>query len=361
MKASTKYVPFEASHPGSLILDEIKFRGINQADLAVQMSVQKSLLNEIIKGKRALTADIALLLEKILEIPAQYWMNLQSQFELDLARINEKNIKKLANVEKWSIINQYVPISYLKKQNYIQDDINDNIEKIKSIYSVDSIDQLVQKNAQQHFAFYRKSEKLIVEDKNMLAWNMLAQFEAKNQTINSFNYSNVPSLIEELKQIFFENSNTIEKVKTKLNQYGVKFILLEKIEKAPIDGYTFWSGDNPAIAMTVRHKRIDNFAFTLMHEIGHIDLHLKNDKNIQFFDLTTKSTTAVEVEADDYAQRNLITPLEWQSIINLPEINDYSLNLKANEFKINPAIILGRISHDANYYRISTTIDKLLK
>jgi HTH-type transcriptional regulator/antitoxin HigA len=167
MKASTKYIPFEASHPGSLILDEIKFRGINQADLAVQMSVQKSLLNEIIKGKRALTADIALLLEKILEIPAQYWMNLQSQYELDLARINEKNIKKLANVEKWSIINQYVPISYLKKQNYIQDDINDNIEKIKSIYNVDSIDQLVQKNAQQHFAFYRKSEKLIVEDKNM--------------------------------------------------------------------------------------------------------------------------------------------------------------------------------------------------
>ncbi len=42
--------------------------------------------------------------------------------------------------------------------------------------------------------------------------------------------------------------------------------------------FSFWSGNNPAIALTLRHDRIENFAFTQTHEIAHIDLHLKNIK-----------------------------------------------------------------------------------
>lgn len=362
MKTKREIIPFEASHPGTLILDEIEFRGISQVELATQLDVQKSFLNEIIKGKRALTADIAILLENILDISAEYWMKLQSQYELDLARIKEKNIVRLANSESWNIIKRLVPVSYLKKHGYLVDDLGQNIEKVKDIYEVASIDHLVQKAAQQHFAYHRKSEKLIADDKNMLAWNMLAQYEAKNQEVNSFNYSNVPTLKNELKRLFYQNTNTIENVQNKLKQYGIKFVLVDKIEKAPIDGYTFWSGENPAIAMTIRHKRIDNFAFTIMHELGHIDIHLRADRDQHFFDLTgNKDKSEVyEEEADNYAQLNLISPEEWNSIINLPEINDYSIRLKANEFGINPAIILGRISHDSNYYAFKSRIDKKL-
>lgn len=362
MKTKNEFIPFEASHPGTLILDEIIFRGISQVDLAFQLDVKTSFLNEIIKGKRSLTADIAILLENILEIPAEYWMKLQSQYELDLARIKEKNIVRLANSESWNIIKNLLPVSYLKKRSYLTEDIGKNIEKVKDIYQVTSIDQLVQKAAQQHFAYHRKSEKLIVDDKNMLAWNMLAKYEAKNQEVNSFNYSNIPSLKNELKKLFYQNTNTVENVKNKLKQYGIKFVLVDKIEKAPIDGYTFWSGDNPAIAMTIRHKRIDNFAFTIMHELGHIDLHLKADKNQQFFDLSGKKdkSEVYEEEADNYAQLNLISPDEWSSICNLPELNDYSIKLKSDEYGINAAIILGRINHEFNHYSINTSIEKVL-
>lgn len=363
MKTGHTPIPFEASHPGTLIFDEIKFRRINQKDLATQMGIQPTLLNEIIKGKRALTADIAILLEKILEIPADYWMRLQSQYEIDLARIKEKNVTKLANLEAWKIIEEYVPTGYFKKQGYLHGDLNTDIKKVKDIYDIDSIDCLVQKAAQQHVELHRKSEKLIVDDKNILAWNMLAKYESKNQQVNSFNFDNIPSLIKELQAIFYENSDTVEKVKSKLNQYGIKFVLVAKIEKAPIDGYTFWSDDNPAIAMTIRHKRIDNFAFTILHELGHIDLHLRKDKSKQFFDLNGKKENLefIEKEADLYAQQKLIDPKQWESIISLPDLTDYSINLKSKEYKINPAIILGRISHEVNYYAISTHIDKTLR
>lgn len=363
MNATTKHIPFEASHPGSLLLDEIKFRNLNQKEIANQMEIQPSLFNEIIKGKRALTADIAILLEKILEIPADYWMRLQSQYEIDLARIKEKNIQKLANIESWGIIKNYVPTSYFRKNNYLKEDLTVDIKTIKSIYEVDSIDMLVQKTVQQHFAYHRKSEKLKVDDKNMLAWNMLAKYEVKNQPVNSFNDSNIPSLIKELKEIFYENTNTINRVKAKLNQYGIKFVLVAKIEKAPIDGYTFWSENNPAIAMTIRHKRIDNFAFTIMHELGHIDLHLKHDREKHFFDLSDKKghSDDVEKEADSYAQSNLISTNEWEDIIQLPVRDDHSIKVISEKHKINPAIILGRMSYEAASYAINTSIDKTLK
>jgi HTH-type transcriptional regulator/antitoxin HigA len=101
MRNQNEIVPFIASHPGSLILDEIQFRKISQTDLAARMGVQKSLLNELIKGKRAVSADVALLLEQILEIPAEYWMKLQSQYELDRARIQQKTIDRLAHSANW--------------------------------------------------------------------------------------------------------------------------------------------------------------------------------------------------------------------------------------------------------------------
>ena len=43
--------------------------------------------------------------------------------------------------------------------------------------------------------------------------------------------------------------------------------MIDKLEKTPIDGYSFWSNNNPVIALTLRHNRVDNLAFTILHEI----------------------------------------------------------------------------------------------
>lgn len=102
MATQNNILPFEATHPGILIKDELDARSdLKQKDLAKGLGVKASFLNEIIKGKRPVTADLAILLEKILEIPADYWMKFQSQYEIDKARIKEKNIAKLKNIELW--------------------------------------------------------------------------------------------------------------------------------------------------------------------------------------------------------------------------------------------------------------------
>lgn len=361
MTTKNKIIPFNATHPGQLIKDEIECRSeLNQKSLAKELGVKASFLNEIVKGKRPVTADLAILLEGVLEIPADYWMKFQSQYEIDKARIKERNILKLKNIEIWSVIKKYVPVNYFKKLNYLGDNIEEDISIIKTIYSINTVDELVSSFAQNKFAFYRKSEKLKIDEKNMFAWSSLALYEAKNQNVNTFNFDNINQLCKDLNTIFYNNSSTIENVQSILFQYGIKLVLIPKLEKTLVDGFSFWSEENPAIALTLRHKRIDNFAFTLMHEIGHIAKHLRNNKEQRFLDLTTKdSTNNFEKEADSFAQEKLISTEYWNDIIrNYLPLNEDKIIVIGEKYNINPAILLGRICFETNFYAVKTIINK---
>ncbi len=363
MATHNNILPFKATHPGSLIKDEIEARpDLKQKDLAVELGVKASFLNEIIKGKRPVTADIAVLLEEILGIPADYWMRFQSQYEIDKARIKEKNIARLKNIEIWKVIKEYVPVRYLKKSGYISDNLEKDIPTIKAIYGVEKVDDLVSAYAENKFTFYRKSDKLQVDEKNMFAWSSLALYEAKMQKVNTFRFENIDQLCVDLNNIFYSNTDTINHVKSTLNQYGIKLLLIQKLEKTPVDGFSFWSEDNPAIALTLRHSRIDNFAFTIMHEIGHINLHLKSNKEQSFLDLTTKNKTdTLESEADSFAKEKLISKDCWNELLEYGlSQNDEEIIHIGKKYHINPAIILGRICYEKNSYSCKTKIDRKL-
>lgn len=83
-------VPFEATHPGELIKDELKERGLTQKRLSEITGIQASVISETITGKRSISLNMAIALEKALGIPADMWMNLQTQYNLDTANIAER-------------------------------------------------------------------------------------------------------------------------------------------------------------------------------------------------------------------------------------------------------------------------------
>jgi HTH-type transcriptional regulator/antitoxin HigA len=73
-------------HPGAILSDEIKARGLKQKDLAKDVGITTTMLSDLIHGRRNITADLALKLEDTLDISAMFWMNLQSKYDLDKAR-----------------------------------------------------------------------------------------------------------------------------------------------------------------------------------------------------------------------------------------------------------------------------------
>jgi len=79
-------------HPGKILLEDfLQPMGISQYRLAKDTSVPARRINEIVHGKRAVTADTALRLGKFFNMSPQFWMNLQSRYELEVAEDRLKN------------------------------------------------------------------------------------------------------------------------------------------------------------------------------------------------------------------------------------------------------------------------------
>jgi HTH-type transcriptional regulator/antitoxin HigA len=93
MVTKTKTYPNIAIPPGEFLAEEIGARSITQKELARRMGRPLNAINEIVNGKKAITAETALQLEEVMqEIPARFWLNLETDYQLTKALI-AKNAK----------------------------------------------------------------------------------------------------------------------------------------------------------------------------------------------------------------------------------------------------------------------------
>lgn len=99
MKANN-VLPFEPTHPGVLIANELKARGISQAKLSASIGVSASLINEVIKGKRGVNTEMALLIEAALYIPADLLLKHQSAYNVQMAKSDKIFMWRLSAVRK---------------------------------------------------------------------------------------------------------------------------------------------------------------------------------------------------------------------------------------------------------------------
>ena len=91
MVTKTNAYPDVAIHPGEYLAEEIEARGISQKELARRMGRPLNAINEIINGKKTITAETALQLEEVMsEIPARFWLNLEIDYQLTMALINKR-------------------------------------------------------------------------------------------------------------------------------------------------------------------------------------------------------------------------------------------------------------------------------
>lgn len=91
MVIETSVYPDVAIPPGEYLAEEIEERGLSQKELARRMGRPLNAINEIINGKKAITAETALQLEEVMpEIPARFWLNLETDYQLTKALINRR-------------------------------------------------------------------------------------------------------------------------------------------------------------------------------------------------------------------------------------------------------------------------------
>ena len=93
-----------AIHPGEILKEELEARDISQKDFAKAISVSYTMLNEILNGKRSITADFAILVEAALGTPAEHWLNMQARYNLQTAKTKEtvkSRFESIRNLSPW--------------------------------------------------------------------------------------------------------------------------------------------------------------------------------------------------------------------------------------------------------------------
>lgn len=131
-----------------------------------------------------------------------------------------------------------------------------------------------------------------------------------------------------------------------LNSHGIHLIIEPHLPKTYLDGAVCLSANgNPVIALTLRHDKLDNFWFSLMHELAHIALHVDGTETWYLDNLDVQGADEIEQEADALAQESLIPSASW----NLEKIIDATdVRSLANKLSISPSIIAGRVRYELN-------------
>ena len=138
-----------------------------------------------------------------------------------------------------------------------------------------------------------------------------------------------------------------------LEKQGVAVVVERHLPGTYLDGAAFLREDGcPVIGLTLRHDKLDNFWFTLLHELAHVGWHLSKERNAIFDDMTASATHVIEREADQLAAEALIPRVEWRKAKLNEDATADTVTLFAQKLGRHPAIIVGRLQHELDNYKL---------
>ncbi len=145
--------------------------------------------------------------------------------------------------------------------------------------------------------------------------------------------------------------------KEHLARHGIALVIEPHFQKTFLDGAAMLDGKHPIVALTLRHDRLDNFWFALLHELVHVGWHLTERTPFFSDDLDSHSKLdKIEKEADEIATEALIPADAWaKSAVRESHSADDARAL-AHKLGIHPSIVAGRVRRETRNYRILTQL-----
>lgn len=355
-----KGTDYSTIHPGMVLKEELEAKGFSNKEFASTIGMPASVLSDILNGKRSVTPDIAILLEAGLGRDAADWLALQAARDIEVAKRKEEFLKKQQDIETWKAIQDYCNVRILEKT--IPGGLGKNTrEKIDSVYSFFSVKDTQELRAKfledVNPSYFRQSTK-VSDPINLFTWKYMAYSasEQAQKPTSTFDGGSLDKLLSDVKEIIYNNQNTLNRLRDSLAEYGIKFVILPNQQGTHIDGFSFWRGKWPTITLTLRGQKLDILAFTLLHEICHVYKHLnRGDEEKTCISIDGEKNTLEEKEADSFARNELIPTMQWQLFkASCMGVSPYAMGPRIREFSernaIHPSLVLGRYQHDFNVF-----------
>jgi HTH-type transcriptional regulator / antitoxin HigA len=329
-------------------IEAIKFRmdqlGLTQKEMVPYIG-SKSKVSEVLNGKRPLTLAMMRSLNKALGLSAEVLLKVPgAAFPDEMQGLEWKKF----------------PLAEMAKRCWLS--VKENVEERAEEIMRDLIEQAGGMEGASA-AFFRKTKGARFNAKMdtyaLTAWclRVLALAE-KNPLPKKFTKSAIKqSTLQEIARLsYFENGPLL--AKEYLEKHGIHLIVVAQLPKTYLDGAAMLLPDGtPVIGLTLRHDRIDNFWFCLLHELAHVAKHLNTSKRIIVDDLDLKMTIpgiedAAEKEADEMTSEALIPKKVWGINPVHQNFTAEKVHTLAEKLKIHPAIIAGRVRRERNNYKL---------
>lgn len=344
----------ECRSPGQLIDAALKDRGWTQRVLAIVLSVDETGLNKIIADKRTVSAEMALLLEEVLDLPATQVLQLQTQYELAKARLVSRPDPSRATRAK---VFGGLPVSEMIKRGWLDAvDVRD-VESVQNaltkFFQVESVDQI---EVLPHAA--KKTEAATQATATQMAWLCRVKQIASEMIVSRYTLQSGRKAVELLRGLL-SAAEEVRKVPRIMAECGIRFVIVESLPNAKIDGACFWLDDHsPVIGMSIRFDRIDNFWFVLRHELEHVLLgHGKSEMIIdaELEGSRASGTDAVSEEerlANTAAIEFCVSQKTLDSFVarKAPFFAERDLLGMAATLRIHPGLVAGQLQHRTGRY-----------
>ncbi|RAM65503.1 XRE family transcriptional regulator [Herbaspirillum rubrisubalbicans] len=332
-------IPAEIFPPGEFLKDELEARGWTQVEFAEIIGKDTRLVSEVISGKRTVTPETAIALGEALGTGAELWMNLESQYQLSKVRsVGQESIAKKAS------LHSKFPVREMVKRGWLEATKNvDVLEKqLLDFFSISAIDEPP--------SFMHAAKKKSYEETptTQLAWLCRSRNLAHANIVNKFIDSRFDQLLADLKE-HIEFVDGVRLVPSILNQYGIRYVVVESLPGSKIDGACFWlDKSSPVVAMSLRFDRVDNFWHTLFHELDHVKN--KEGQSHPIIDIDIQSTDEkpeIEIRANNVAADNLISKKEMDGFVARvnPLFSEDAILGFANRVHVHPGIVVGQLQN----------------
>ena len=358
---NNRSVPARAIHPGEILREELLERGIKQKDFAQQIGMQPSHLNSFIKGKRNLNDDLAIKLERHLGISYQTWMNLHHGYMYDCKAIAARCEEEQQAMDYESACAEVINLKCLyKRLSLTKLSCQERVRKLKELFPFDlfACTELLSHVS----GLCKYGEKVQTDEKNIRTWIVLNWLETSKSVV-TYPYTAVNALeaAQEIAQMANSRTMTIERIKTCLEHYGISYLEVQPIEKAPIDSCSTIANGHPCLTVTYLQNDMDKLAFDILHELCHIDRHLSNEHNV-FISMEGNecSNNPREKEAHLFALQMLIPDKVWSQIVGVgckslvPFHIVKTIAAEAQRIGISPSIAITRYKHDTGWYKTTS-------
>lgn len=345
-KTQTQYTPDYVTPPGETLLEILEERGMTQAELAERMGRPRKTISEIINGKATITPDTAIQLERVFNVPAHFWNQLEQNFQEFLAR--QREAERLAKQTEW--LSRF-PIKEMVKLNWI-DGTKDKVAQLQillNFFAVASPEQWETYWENRQVA-YRKSVAFVSNGAAITAWLRKGELGAERIQCQSYSASKFKKALTEIRSLTTQPPKIFQPKMVELCAgAGVALTFTPELPKTRVSGVTRWlSAHKALIQVSLRYKSNDHLWFTFFHEAGHVLQERKDEMFLEGQD-EYDPNHPWEVEANQFAGDFLVPPVQlsqFQAVFKDDRFASLAIKKFSAELGIAPGIVVGRLQHE---------------